>query len=98
MAVSSESLQGNVGAGQSISSCIYPLERLFTFSTKHKEHYQISLVLDPQVSLPSSPLSLSLSLSLICLVFDPQAPLVAGISIMVRPDYAGAGFSGICSI
>ena len=56
------------------------------------------ITLPPPPPPPPSPLSLSLSLSLICLVFDPQAPLVAGISIMVRPDYAGAGFSGICSI
>lgn len=71
VAVSSESLQGQPGRDQSISSSIYPLDRLFTFSSKHPEHYQISLVL------------------------DPQAPLVAGISIMVRADYIGAGFSGI---
>jgi hypothetical protein len=71
VAVSSESLHGKSGPDQHINWCIYPMERLFTFSTKTPEHYQITLML------------------------DPQAPLVAGISIMVRADYRGGGFSGI---
>ena len=76
--VSSESLQGKAGRDQRINWCVYPMDRLFTFRTRDPEHYQITLLL------------------------DPQAPLVAGISIMVRSEYDAndpysqyRGFSGI---